>query len=87
MFGENVNKKRLEQMFDVLYNSSIRKKETGLGGNEMKRGETICYYRARGGEKNIYVTMLYHKDKLRGSIIANSKQSKVNLSDKKTSAV
>ena len=53
----------------------------------MKRGETICYYRARGGEKNIYITMLYHKDKLRGSIIENSKSSKVLVASKKTSAV
>lgn len=42
----------------------------------MKKGETICYYRARGGEKNIYITMLYHKDKLRGSIIENRKPQK-----------
>lgn len=42
----------------------------------MKKGETICYYRARGGEKNIYITMLYHKDKLRGSIIENKKPQK-----------
>lgn len=46
------------------------------GGNKMKRGETICYYRARGGEKNVYITMLYHKDKLRGSIIENRKPQK-----------
>jgi len=42
----------------------------------MKKGETICYYRARGGEKNIYITMLYDKDKLRGSIIENRKPPK-----------
>lgn len=53
----------------------------------MKRGETICYYRARGGEKSIYITMLYHKDKLRGSIIANPKQIKAISADKKASAV
>lgn len=46
------------------------------GGNRMKKGETICYHRARGGEKNVYVTMLYHKDKLRGSIIENHKPHK-----------
>jgi len=48
----------------------------------MKRGETICYYRARGGEKNIYITMLYHKDKLRGSIIENYKPQKVVAENK-----
>ena len=37
----------------------------------MKTGETICYYRARGGEKSVYVTMLYHKNQLRGSIMQN----------------
>ena len=37
----------------------------------MKAGETMCYYRARGGEKSIYVTMLYDKNQLRGSIIQN----------------
>lgn len=37
----------------------------------MKAGETMCYYRARGGEKSIYVTILYDKDQLRGSIIQN----------------
>ena len=42
----------------------------------MKNGETICYYRARGGEKNLYIAMLYHKDKLRGSIIENRKPQK-----------
>lgn len=35
----------------------------------MKKGETICYYRPRGGGKNIYITMLYQNNKLRGSII------------------
>ena len=43
----------------------------------MKKGETICYYRARGGGKNIYITVLYHKDKLRGSIIENPRTQKV----------
>lgn len=43
----------------------------------MKKGETICYYRPRGGGKNIYITMLYQKDKLRGSIIQNSVPQKV----------
>lgn len=42
----------------------------------MKKGETICYYRARGGEKNIYITMFYHKDKLRERIIENYKPHK-----------
>ena len=37
----------------------------------MKTGETMCYYRAPGGGKSIYVTMLYHKNQLRGSIIQN----------------
>ncbi len=37
----------------------------------MKAGETMCYYRARGGEKSVYVTMLYDKNQLRGSIIQN----------------
>lgn len=35
----------------------------------MKKGETICYYRARGGEKNIYITVLYDKDKLIENIV------------------
>ena len=43
----------------------------------MKRGETICFYCARGGEKTVYITMLYDKDKLRGSIIENRKPHKV----------
>lgn len=43
----------------------------------MKRGETICYYRARGGEKNVYITMLYYKDKLRGSIIEKNKPREI----------
>lgn len=49
----------------------------------MRRGETICYYRARGGEKNVYITMLYHNDKLRERIIANNKPSKLLTTDKK----
>ena len=43
----------------------------------MKKGETICYYRARGGERNVYITMLYHKDKLRGNMIESHKPHKV----------
>lgn len=43
---------------------------------KMKRGETICYYRAKGGAKNVYITILYHKDKLRGSIIENCRPQK-----------
>lgn len=37
----------------------------------MKTGETMCYYRARGGEKSVYITMLYDKNQLRESIIQN----------------
>lgn len=48
----------------------------------MRKGETICYYRARGGGKNVYITMLYHKDKLRGSIIENRKPQKVIAENK-----
>lgn len=43
----------------------------------MKKGETICYYRARGGEKNIYVTVLYDKDKLIESIVEKKEQQKM----------
>lgn len=56
---------------------SIYNDERKMEEIEMRKGETICYYRARGGEKNVYVTMLYHKDKLRGSIIENHKPHKV----------
>lgn len=37
----------------------------------MKAGETMCYYRARGGEKSIYITVLYDNNQLRESIIQN----------------
>lgn len=37
----------------------------------MKTGETMCYYRARGGEKSIYITVLYDNNQLRESIIQN----------------
>ena len=38
----------------------------------MKSGETVCFYRARGGGRSIYVTMLYDKnDLIRGSIMQN----------------
>lgn len=40
----------------------------------MRRGETICYYRPRGGRKNIYVTLLYDEEKLRSSIIQTSQK-------------
>lgn len=49
----------------------------------MKKGETICYYRARGGEKNVYITMLYHKDKLRESMTQNYKPHKSEADSKK----
>lgn len=49
----------------------------------MKKGETICYYRARGGQKNIYITLLYHNDKLRESIIENCKSNKTAGESKK----
>ena len=44
----------------------------------MKKGETICYYRPRGGGKNIYITMLYQNDKLRGSIIQSHTPQKAD---------
>lgn len=50
----------------------------------MKKGETICYYRARGGEKNIYITILYNKDKLIESIIEKNEQQKVVIETIKT---
>lgn len=53
----------------------------------MKKGETICYYRARGGGRDVYVAMLYHKDKLRGSIIENSKSLKPQQEVKKVGAI
>lgn len=53
----------------------------------MKRGETICYYRARGGAKNIYITMLYDKDQLRGSIIEKNKTNPILVAEKKSSSV
>lgn len=37
----------------------------------MKSGEAICYYRARGGEKSVYVTVLYDDKHLRSSVIQN----------------
>ncbi len=47
---------------------------------KMKAGETICYYRARGGSKSVYITMLYDKNQLRGSIIQNVKpESKLSF--------
>lgn len=49
----------------------------------MRRGETICYYRARGGQTSVYVTMLYDKNQLRGSIIQNCKTQKVTANTKK----
>ena len=48
------------------------------GGIKMKKGETICYYRPRGGGKNIYITMLYQNDKLRGSIIQSHTPQKAD---------
>lgn len=39
------------------------------GGIEMRQGETMCYYRARGGQKSVYVTLMYENDYLRESII------------------
>lgn len=35
----------------------------------MRPGETMCYYRARGGQKSVYVTIVYENDTLRESII------------------
>ncbi len=35
----------------------------------MRPGETMCYYRARGGQKSVYVTIIYENDILRESII------------------
>lgn len=49
----------------------------------MKRGETICFYRARGGEKSVYITMLYHKNKLRGSIVENRRSQNITTTNKK----
>lgn len=35
----------------------------------MRPGETMCYYRARGGQKSVYVTIVYENNILRESII------------------
>lgn len=37
----------------------------------MKQGETMCYYRARGGQKSVYITIIYDNNILRESIIQN----------------
>lgn len=57
-------------MFDWVYNKD-KLNERYEWRVKMKTGETMCYYRAPGGGKSIYVTMLYHKNQLRGSIIQN----------------
>ncbi len=41
----------------------------------MKSGEAICYYRARGGERSVYVTVLYDENHLRSSVIQNYEPS------------
>ena len=41
----------------------------------MKTGETICYYRARGGQRSVYVTVLYDNNHLRSSVIQNYEPS------------
>lgn len=53
----------------------------------MRRGETICFYRARGGEKTVYITMLYHKNKLRGSIVENNRSQHITTHTKKANVI
>ena len=43
----------------------------------MKSGETVCYYRARGGERSVYVTVLYDENHLRSSVIQNYEPSHI----------
>lgn len=38
----------------------------------MKRGEYICYYREKGGNKGIYMTRCYQKDKWVYSMIVSN---------------
>nr|WP_302599932.1 hypothetical protein [uncultured Cellulosilyticum sp.] len=45
----------------------------------MRRGETMCYYRAKGGQKSVYVTIVYENDILRESIIQHHEENDFNI--------
>ena len=54
---------------------------------KMRPGETMCYYRARGGERSVYVTIVYEKDTLRGSIIQRQEVKKERLTTDSSNAL
>lgn len=71
-------------MFDFVYNSIRHKRDIIVheqsvkqenGGIKMRPGETMCYYRARGGQKSVYVTIVYENDTLRESIIQRHEEN------------
>ncbi|WP_054744124.1 hypothetical protein [Cellulosilyticum ruminicola] len=49
----------------------------------MRLGETMCYYRARGGQKSVYITIVYENDTLRESIIQYHEQQVIDEKDEK----
>lgn len=48
------------------------------GGIKMRPGETMCYYRAKGGQKSVYVTIVYENNILRESIIQHHEENHQN---------
>ena len=48
----------------------------------MRPGETMCYYRARGGQKSVYITIVYENDTLRESIIQHNEGNDQNVIQK-----
>ncbi len=50
---------------------------------KMRLGETMCYYRARGGQKSVYITIVYENDTLRESIIQYHEQQVIDEKDEK----
>lgn len=48
----------------------------------MRAGETMCYYRARGGAKSVYITIVYENNILRESIVERREQKVQEVNQK-----